>query len=613
MSVSRTGAANPTLQANAAAKLEGEVAKTKVTIESLEISVTTGVGDKRAKALDETQKATPAAKAEVDPAVQQDARARAAAGEVAQKQRVEDNGAVQGHNCQKKDAIGVKRGINGADGAPQVEAQTAAKANETPEKLANDLLKAIESGDISKVAEALAKMVQSQQGAAAAPQAQAAAAAPLAQAAGAPQAQAAAAAPQAQAAAAAPQAQAAAAAPQAQAAAAAPQAQAAAAAPQAQAAAAVPQGQGAAAPQTAAATQQGVQALYPELLQALQSGDPQKIMQVLEKLLQGMMQTGIGNNQPIGVGAPEKGAIPQGAAPGGNPAAMNPVGMGQPGAAGAAGPAADPAAGAMNGVPGQPSQAETQLLLLFALLQMLMAQAQGQNPMGQGAAGQGFGLGQGAGGFGQGGAFPGGGMQTPAMPNLGAGAIPGAGIPGAAIPGAAVPGAAVPGQTAQNPAAAANHAAVGPLNANQQGQMNNLLAAARTSSAGRRPDGMCYSHVAKFLDRVGYGNVGGGNFNNVVPPTHYAEARQFAEFANKGDNAARMGLKRLPIDNPYDAPPGALVVVRAGTPGTAHPTAGDIAVKGEGDRFYNGGEMGYGGRNNFPPGNDLVLGVYVPA
>ena len=31
-------------------------------------------------------------------------------------------------------------------------------------------------------------------------------------------------------------------------------------------------------------------------------------------------------------------------------------------------------------------------------------------------------------------------------------------------------------------------------------------------------------------------------------------------------------------NNPYNAPRGAIVVVKAGTPGTAHPVAGDIAV-----------------------------------
>ena len=53
-------------------------------------------------------------------------------------------------------------------------------------------------------------------------------------------------------------------------------------------------------------------------------------------------------------------------------------------------------------------------------------------------------------------------------------------------------------------------------------------------------------------------------------------------------------------------------MVRAGTPGTANPVAGDIAVIGDYDFFWNGGEMGYGGSQNFPPGNDYVLGIYEP-
>ena len=62
----------------------------------------------------------------------------------------------------------------------------------------------------------------------------------------------------------------------------------------------------------------------------------------------------------------------------------------------------------------------------------------------------------------------------------------------------------------------------------------------------------------------------------------------WADYLNKDGNAARLGLSNLKLDNPYNAPAGALVVVRAGTPGTANPTAGDIAVaSGSGD-FYNG-------------------------
>ena len=143
-------------------------------------------------------------------------------------------------------------------------------------------------------------------------------------------------------------------------------------------------------------------------------------------------------------------------------------------------------------------------------------------------------------------------------------------------------------------------------------QMQAMLDFARRDSVGRRPDGYCYSHVADYIDRVGYGNIPKWGFNANIPSSHWSEARQFAEYLNKNGNADRLGLKRLDLDNPYDAPPGAIVVVRAGTPGTGHPTAGDIAIKGEGNAFYNGGEMTYYGSNNFWPGNNYVLGIYVP-
>ncbi len=135
-------------------------------------------------------------------------------------------------------------------------------------------------------------------------------------------------------------------------------------------------------------------------------------------------------------------------------------------------------------------------------------------------------------------------------------------------------------------------------------QMANLEAAAKAGAQGQRPQGWCLREVQNYLDQVSFGK-------GKVPRLPYA--RNFAEYLNRDGNAERLGMKRLNITNPYDAPPGSIVVVRAGTPGTAHPTAGDIVVKGHGDKFYNDGEMGYGGRGNFPPGNNYVLGVYVPA
>jgi hypothetical protein len=56
----------------------------------------------------------------------------------------------------------------------------------------------------------------------------------------------------------------------------------------------------------------------------------------------------------------------------------------------------------------------------------------------------------------------------------------------------------------------------------------------------------------------------------------------------------------------------AIVVVRSWTRGTHRPTPRGIAVTGGSGHFYNGGEMCYGGPGKFPPGNDFVLGIYVP-
>jgi peptidoglycan hydrolase-like protein with peptidoglycan-binding domain len=142
------------------------------------------------------------------------------------------------------------------------------------------------------------------------------------------------------------------------------------------------------------------------------------------------------------------------------------------------------------------------------------------------------------------------------------------------------------------------------IDAGARKQMQALLRVAERGASGKQPLGKCLFAVQNYLDQVTYGK-------GKVPRLPFA--RNYAEFLNRDNNAAKLGLKKLNITNPYDAPPGAIVVVRAGTPGTAHPTAGDITVKGKGDRFFNDGEMGYGGRQNFPKGNDFVLGIYVPA
>ncbi len=140
-------------------------------------------------------------------------------------------------------------------------------------------------------------------------------------------------------------------------------------------------------------------------------------------------------------------------------------------------------------------------------------------------------------------------------------------------------------------------------------QMANLLRVAEKHAGGRRPGGWCYMAVSNYIRWAGYGAMP----RKWIPAEYMPLARHFADLMNKGDNAAAYGLTRLQLDNPYDAPPGAIVVVRAGTPGTQHPRAGDISIAAGKGRFLNDGEMNYGGRQNFPPGNDYVLGVYVPA
>lgn len=112
--------------------------------------------------------------------------------------------------------------------------------------------------------------------------------------------------------------------------------------------------------------------------------------------------------------------------------------------------------------------------------------------------------------------------------------------------------------------------------------MSNLESVSYADSRGKSPDGMCYSHVADYIDAVGYGGINKNGFDDAIPSQYWTYAYQFAEYLNTGNNAANLCLKNIQSsvsNNPYDAPSGAIVVVRAGTPGTANPVAGDIAGK----------------------------------
>jgi hypothetical protein len=151
-------------------------------------------------------------------------------------------------------------------------------------------------------------------------------------------------------------------------------------------------------------------------------------------------------------------------------------------------------------------------------------------------------------------------------------------------------------------------------------QMQALVAQAKANADGKRPLGKCYHVVKTDIDEVGYGDLaksGNTPFPKQIPSSDQEYAHQFADYmnakgANGQTNASNLGLQKLPITNPYDAPPGSIIVVRAGTPGTRNPVAGDIVVAGGNGKFYNDGNMGYGGSKNFPAGNNYVLGIYAP-
>ncbi len=156
-----------------------------------------------------------------------------------------------------------------------------------------------------------------------------------------------------------------------------------------------------------------------------------------------------------------------------------------------------------------------------------------------------------------------------------------------------------------------------PSSADAAQQMRAIVATARAAADGASPGGHCYAAVARYIDTNGYGKMAAQPASAIgslpaIPDAYGAYAHQFADYANAPGHADALGLTRLALHSPYDAPAGAIVVVRAGTPGTSHPTAGDISIAAGGGVFYNDGTMSYGGAASFPAGNDFVLGVYVP-
>jgi len=180
---------------------------------------------------------------------------------------------------------------------------------------------------------------------------------------------------------------------------------------------------------------------------------------------------------------------------------------------------------------------------------------------------------------------------------------PGVDDPAAPTPAPSdAPAGATPGTTDAAPAEPGD-------SARGRKQMADVLAYAERNNSGSS-SGKCFEYVWRYLTTSGYGNL---HDYEDAPDMPSAEARNFAEYMNANGNAAKWGLRRLPIDLPHDAPPGAVVGGAAGSPGTSHPTAGDIAIAAGGGRFVNDGpNMNYGPRASFKNDGGRVLGIYAP-
>jgi hypothetical protein len=225
-------------------------------------------------------------------------------------------------------------------------------------------------------------------------------------------------------------------------------------------------------------------------------------------------------------------------------------------------------------------------------------------------------------------AFFGSSAPSPASPasNVASNSAPAAATPRGFLGGTGAPQMTSGSQNTVNPAPSSASSAGATqgdgytISAQGEAQMQALLAQAKANADGKKPLGHCYHVVKEDIDEVGYGGItkqGDTAFPKQIPGSDQEYAHQFADYmnataANGQTNASNLGLQKLPITNPYDAPPGSIIVVRAGTPGTRNPVAGDIVVAGGGGKFYNDGNMGYGGSQNFPAGNNYVLGIYAP-
>ena len=127
-----------------------------------------------------------------------------------------------------------------------------------------------------------------------------------------------------------------------------------------------------------------------------------------------------------------------------------------------------------------------------------------------------------------------------------------------------------------------------------QSDLDALKETAKTDSLGYLPHGNFYAHVADYIDATGFGGIKRGGFNDAIPVEDWADAHDFAHYLNSDGNAEKLGLKNIK-GSPYDAPPGSIVVS----------APNQIAVKGDGDIFFDGGV-------DFNFHTEHTLGIFVP-
>jgi len=158
----------------------------------------------------------------------------------------------------------------------------------------------------------------------------------------------------------------------------------------------------------------------------------------------------------------------------------------------------------------------------------------------------------------------------------------------------------------------------GPVAISDRGraQMSALVQHARANHSGASR-GRCMEYVWRYMTTSGYGKL--DNWGDL-PRMDGALARGLPDYLNASPaHLKEAGLQRLDtatsprITNPHDSriPPGAIIVVAPGSTGTAHPTAGDIVVKGTrpGEFINDGPRMNYGSQGSW---HGRILGVYVP-